>query len=173
MRRLLVIPLLLIIVFGIVLGACGGGSGNNNATPTPGSSGTTTPGTPGPTGTPVPDPFAALQSYRYDMELLADGTTSIKIIGIVKAPDSIRMDFYMADTTAPISSLIIVGQQAWAQSQGDTEWTPMDIAEARERADGPHAEGLLGHLPHRPGCGAEQRPGLGERQRRRRQSTIR
>ena len=53
------------------------------------------------------------------MDLSADGSTSININGTVENPDSVRMDFYLADSTTPISSLIIVGQQAWTQNEGD------------------------------------------------------
>ncbi len=146
MRRLfLILPLLL----AVVLVACGGGS--STSTPTAGSSDQSSQSTPAaaPTvsGTPVPDPFASLQSYRYEMDLSADGSTSVKISGTVQNPDSIRMDFYLSDSTTPISSLIIVGQQAWTQNEGDTSWTTLSVDDAQGEVAGLMPKDFWGSFP--------------------------
>jgi hypothetical protein len=49
-------------------------------------------------GPTAQDPFASLQSYRFEMDLSADGYTSVKISGTVENPDSIRLDFYLGDS---------------------------------------------------------------------------
>jgi len=146
MRRLfLVLPVLL----AVVLVACGGGS--STSTPTPGSSDLSSQGTPAATptvsGTPVPDPFASLQSYRYDMNLSADGSTSIEIKGTVENPDNVRMDFYLSDSATPISSLIIVGQQAWTQNEGDESWTSLSVADAEGEVSGLMPKDFWGTFP--------------------------
>ena len=140
MRRLLVLPLLLLVLVPIIVAACSGGKGSSNATPTTSAGAIDIPtNTPGPSPTPVPDPFASLQNYRYQMDLLAEGSMSIKIVGVVKASDTIRMDFYMPDSDAAVSSLVIIGDKAWAQAQGDETWQSMDVAEAENE--------LMGLLP--------------------------
>lgn len=150
MRPFLVLPLLL----AVVLVACGGGGGNSTSTPAPGSTDqgqSATQGTPAaaPTdsGTPVPDPFASLQSYRYEMDLAADGSTSIKISGTVRNPDGIRLDFYLADSTTPISSLIIAGSQAWTQNEGDTTWQTLSLADAQGEVMGLLPKDFWGSFP--------------------------
>jgi hypothetical protein len=146
-------PLFLPLLLAAVLVACGGGKGNDNGNATAtaesgGNSASTTPvAAPTDSGTPVPDPFADLQSYHYEMDLLADASTSIKINGTVKAPDSIRMDFYLADSTTPISSLIIVGSSAWSQNEGDTSWQSIDIAEAQGEVAGLLPKDFWGTFP--------------------------
>ncbi len=144
-RPFLILPLLL----AVVLVACGGGS--STSTPAPGSTDQSSQGTPAaaPTesGTPVPDPFASLNSYRYDMDLAADGSTSIKISGTVKNPDGIRMDFYLADSTTPISSLVIVGSEAWTQNEGDTSWQTLSLAEAQGEVMGLMPKDFWGSFP--------------------------
>jgi hypothetical protein len=149
MRRLILLPLLLLVLGPIVVAACGGGKGNDNATPTTAteSDSNATAGTPADTATPVPDPFAALQSYRYEMELIADGSTSIKIEGTVKEPDGIRLDFFMADSDTPISSLIISGSSAWMLNEGDTSWQSIDVAEAQGEIAGLLPKDFWGTFP--------------------------
>ncbi|MGA2284707.1 MAG: hypothetical protein ABSG55_00360 [Dehalococcoidia bacterium] len=145
-RLLLVLPLLLAI--GLV--ACGGGGkGSGTATPPTSSdqSSQTPAAAPTQSGTPVPDPFASLQSYRYDMNLSADGATSIEIKGTVENPGNIRMDFYLSDSTTPISSLIIVGQQAWTQNEGDESWTTLSVDEAEGEVAGLMPRDFWGSFP--------------------------
>ncbi len=145
MRRLfLILPL----VFAVGLVACGGGK-SGTATPTASSnqSSQTPEAAPTESGTPVPDPFASLQSYRYDMNLSAEGSTSIEIKGTVENPDSIRMDFYLADSTTPISSIIIVGQQAWTQNEGDESWQTLSVADAEGEVSGLMPKDFWGSFP--------------------------
>lgn len=152
MRLLLVIPCSLVVLFA----ACGGGGGSGSqatatpkaaaasATPSDASSGTPQAGG---TATPAKDPFADLQSYRYQMELSGDGSTTVIIKGAVKAPDSISLDFYVSDSNTPINSMIIIGNQAWAKSSTDGEWQSVAIADAEGEVSGLLPKDFWGGFP--------------------------
>ena len=69
------------------------------------------------------------------------------ITGAVENPDSIRMDFYLADSTTPISSLIIVGQQAWSQNEGDETGQTLSVDEAQGEVAGLLPKDFWGSFP--------------------------
>jgi hypothetical protein len=98
-------------------------------------------------GTPVPDPFASLQSYHYTMQMTGDGADSVTIKGSVKSPDSVAMDFYLAGSDTPVSSMIMIGTQAWSKSSTSGEWQPVDIAEAEGEVAGLLPKDFWGAFP--------------------------
>ena len=105
MRLLLILPCLL----AALLVACGGGGGNK--TPTPPASETTSPEALRTAEAAIPDPFASLNSYNYDVKVLADGQFHSEIKGSVQAPDRIAMDAFASASGQPIESVIIIGNQ--------------------------------------------------------------
>jgi len=126
MHRLLVLSCLL----AVLLAACGGGKGGQSPTATPGAAATPSPqATAGPTATPGPDPFAALQSYRYQMGLSANGQSQLTIKGAVKEPNSLSIDFFLAGSDAAANSVIIIGDQAWTKESSGTGWQQVDVAQ--------------------------------------------
>ncbi|MCJ7491162.1 MAG: hypothetical protein MUP15_03270 [Dehalococcoidia bacterium] len=155
MRALLVIPCLL----AVLIAACsGGGNGEDTGRATPQAAVTSPAGstpssdtavTPSPveTSAPTVDPFAALQSYHYQMNMTGDGATSVTIKGSVKAPDSIAMDFYLSDSDTPISSMIIIGSEAWTKNSVSGQWETVDIAEAEGEVSGLLPRDFWGSFP--------------------------
>jgi len=154
MRYLLTIPILL----AVLLAACGGG-GNGDKTATPASnatvsnpavstpSGDATPSADETAGAPAIDPFAGLQSYRYQMALTGEGTTPVTIKGTVKAPDSIALDFYLSDSDTPVGSMIIIGDKAWAKNAVTGTWEEGDITEAEAEITGLRPADFWGDFP--------------------------
>ena len=136
--------------------ACDGGNGDsgNNATPqaTAGESGqsTTPPDVTPPanaTAEAIPDPFAELQSYRYSIQLSGEGTDSVAIKGSAKAPDSIAVDFYLAGSDTPVSSVIIIGEKAWMKNTVSGQWEEADIANAESQVSGVLPKDFWGTFP--------------------------
>lgn len=156
MRALPVIPFLFVAVFAACGGGGSGGDTTSKTTPqaavtspagsTPSSSTAVTP-SPGETSAPTVDPFAALQSYHYQMAMSGDGATSVTIKGSVKAPDSIAMDFYLSDSDTPVSSMVIIGTQAWTKNSVSGQWETVDIAEAEGEISGLLPKDFWGDFP--------------------------
>lgn len=150
MRALLVIPCLLAVLFA----ACsGGGNGEDTGRATPQAAVTSPAGsTPSSdtavtpslveTSAPTVDPFAALQGYRYQMSLVANGESQLTIKGAVKEPNSLSIDFFLAGSDTAANSVIIIGDQAWAQDSSSNGWQQVDVAEIQGEL-GPILPGTL------------------------------
>jgi hypothetical protein len=151
MKRLFIVLCLLAVVVTIPLAACGGSSGGAKTTPaasaTSTSSAPSNTGTPEATPTPAPDPFAGLQSYRYQMQMSGDGASSVLIKGTIVVPDSIQMDFYLSDTDTPVNSLVIIGSNAWTKNSTTGEWESIDVAEAQGEISGLLPKDFWGGFP--------------------------
>jgi hypothetical protein len=124
MRLLPILPGLL----AALLVACGGGGGDK--TPTPPAIETTSPQALQTAEAAIPDPFASLNSYNYDVKVLADGQLHSEIKG------------------QPIESVIIIGNQAWEKnSSTENQWIAIDIGAAEGDVSGVQPKDFWNLLP--------------------------
>jgi hypothetical protein len=146
-------------VFALLLVACGGGGNADKtatatpkavatspaeSTPSDGSGVTPEEDTP---AAPASDPFSALDSYRYQLGVSGDGAISITLKGAVEAPDNVSIDFYLADSETPVSSLIIMGTQAWEKDSITGQWQSVDMADAESQVSGLLPADFWGDFP--------------------------
>ncbi len=137
---------ILLCFLAALLVACGGGGGDK--TPTPPASETTSPEALQTAEAAIPDPFASLNSYNYDLKLLADGQLNVEIKGSVQAPDRIAMDVFESDSGQPIESVIIIGNQAWDKSSStENQWVAIDIGAAEGDVSGVQPKDFWSVLP--------------------------
>jgi hypothetical protein len=142
MRLLPILPGLL----AALLVACGGGGGDK--TPTPPAIETTSPQALQTAEAAIPDPFASLNSYNYDVKVLADGQLHSEIKGSIQAPDRITMDAFLSDAGQPIESVIIIGNQAWEKnSSTENQWIAIDIGAAEGDVSGVQPKDFWNLLP--------------------------
>ena len=142
MRLLPILPCLL----AALLVACGGGGGDK--TPTPPAIETTSPQALQTAEAGIPDPFASLSSYNYDVKLLADGQLYVEIKGSIQAPDRIAVDAFTSDSSQPIESVIIIGNQAWEKnSSTENQWVATDISTAEGDVSGLQPKDFWNLLP--------------------------
>ncbi|MGD0114978.1 MAG: hypothetical protein ABSC13_03095 [Dehalococcoidia bacterium] len=142
MRLLLIVPCFLAALFV----ACGGGGGSN--TPTPPAIDTTSPQAQQTAEAAIPDPFASLNSYNYDVKVLADGQLHIEAKGSVQAPDRLAIDFFVSGSDQPIESVVIIGNQAWARDNStENQWTTIDISSAENVIAGVQPKDVWTLLP--------------------------
>ena len=142
MRLLPILPCLL----AALLVACGGGGGDK--TPTPPAIETTSPQALQTAEAGIPDPFASLSSYNYDVKLLADGQLYVEIKGSIQAPDRIAVDAFASDSSQPIESVIIIGNQAWEKnSSTENQWVATDISTAEGDVSGLQPKDFWNLLP--------------------------
>jgi len=131
----------------VLLVSCGGSSGGDT-TPTSPAVETTSPQAQQTAEAAIPDPFASLNSYNYDVEVLADGQLHFGIKGSVQAPDRIAMDFFVSSSVGPIESVIIIGSQAWAKaSSTENQWAATDLGSARGIVAGGQPKDIWNVLP--------------------------
>jgi hypothetical protein len=143
MRLLPILP----CVLAVLLVACGGGSGSDN-TPTPPAIQTTSPQALQTAEAAIPDPFASLSSYNYDVKVLDDGQPHLEIRGSVQAPNRIAIDVFGSDFGQPIKSTIIVGNQAWVKdSSTENQWVATDISAAENNVSGLQPKAFWNLLP--------------------------
>ena len=125
MRLLPILPCFL----AALLIACGGGRGGK--TPTPSAIQTTSPQALQTAEAAIPDPFASLNSYNYDLRGLADGQLTFEIKGSVQAPGRIAIDAFTSNSGQPFESIIIIGNQAWVRSSStEDQWVAIDAGTA-------------------------------------------
>ncbi len=119
----------LICFLAVTFASCGGGGGG--ATATPGATGTVSPEAHETAEASIPDPFASLSSYDYDIKVLADGQLQVEIQGAIQGSDRIEANFIVSGSTTPIESVIIIGSQAWVNdSSTDNQWAMTDLGTA-------------------------------------------
>ena len=121
MRSLLILPCFL----AVLLVACGGNSGSK--TPTPSAVETSSPEAVQTAEAAVPDPFASLSSYNYDLKVVADAQIT-EIKGSVQAPDRITVDVYDISTSdQPVESVVAIGSQYWGRDTStENQWIVID-----------------------------------------------